>query len=155
MFDKSDYLCCVEDLKKQYEAVCNEYVNRFCEKQGLVFEDWGIGGPGGMCLCGDYFFNFMDIVWDINSEQPPGLILKWYDEMVDNPTEAVNYWAYARIEKESQKISGQPITLILRQPSVISDMVPTKRGCSNKTGCFCTGKCEEIIGYRKKIIGEN
>ena len=26
---------------------------------------------------------------------------------------------------------------------------PVKRGCTNKF-CFCTGKCNEIIGYRDK-----
>ena len=28
-----------------------------------------------------------------------------------------------------------------------------KRGCSNKE-CFCTGKCEEIIGWRDKYLNE-
>jgi hypothetical protein len=27
------------------------------------------------------------------------------------------------------------------------DKIPIKRGCSNRQ-CFCTGKCNEIIGYR-------
>lgn len=31
--------------------------------------------------------------------------------------------------------------------------VPIKRGCQNKE-CFCTGKCNEIIGYRDKLTNE-
>lgn len=31
--------------------------------------------------------------------------------------------------------------------------VPIKRGCPNKE-CFCTGRCNEVIGYRDKIPGE-
>ncbi len=31
--------------------------------------------------------------------------------------------------------------------------VPIKRGCSNKE-CFCTGKCNEIIGWRDKLPNE-
>ena len=31
--------------------------------------------------------------------------------------------------------------------------VPIKRGCRNKE-CFCTGKCNEIIGWRDKLPNE-
>ena len=31
--------------------------------------------------------------------------------------------------------------------------VPIKRGCLNKQ-CFCTGKCNEIIGWRDKLPNE-
>lgn len=32
--------------------------------------------------------------------------------------------------------------------------VPVRKGCRNKGGCFCTGACQEIIGYRDKLPGE-
>lgn len=39
----------------------------------------------------------------------------------------------------------------LEPPSKIA----IKRGCQNKDGCFCTGKCNEIIGYRDPLfVGE-
>jgi hypothetical protein len=31
--------------------------------------------------------------------------------------------------------------------------VAIKRGCQNQN-CFCTGKCNEIIGWREKLINE-
>jgi hypothetical protein len=31
--------------------------------------------------------------------------------------------------------------------------VPIKRGCPNKE-CFCTGRCNEIIGWRDKLPNE-
>ena len=31
--------------------------------------------------------------------------------------------------------------------------VPIKRGCRNEV-CYCTGQCNEIIGWRDKIPGE-
>ena len=34
-----------------------------------------------------------------------------------------------------------------------TDKVPIKRGCQNKQ-CFCTGKCNEIIGWRDKLPNE-
>lgn len=34
--------------------------------------------------------------------------------------------------------------------------VAIKRGCPNKgSQCFCPGTCNEIIGYRDKLPGEN
>ena len=27
--------------------------------------------------------------------------------------------------------------------------IPIYRGCNNTQGCFCSGKCKEIIGYRE------
>jgi hypothetical protein len=34
--------------------------------------------------------------------------------------------------------------------------VPIKRGCpaAQQGGCFCTGKCKEIIGFRDKLPNE-
>ena len=32
--------------------------------------------------------------------------------------------------------------------------VPIRKGCRNKQ-CFCTGACDEIIGYRDKLPNEN
>ena len=34
-----------------------------------------------------------------------------------------------------------------------SNQVPIKKGCPNKQ-CFCTGACNEIIGWRDKLVGE-
>ncbi len=31
----------------------------------------------------------------------------------------------------------------------MDDLITVKRGCTNEQ-CFCTGKCEEIIGFEKK-----
>lgn len=33
--------------------------------------------------------------------------------------------------------------------------IPILRGCPNKDGCFCTGACKEIVGYRDPFPGEN
>lgn len=36
---------------------------------------------------------------------------------------------------------------------ITNTKVPIKRGCPNKE-CFCTGKCNEIIGWRDKLPNE-
>lgn len=37
-----------------------------------------------------------------------------------------------------------------------NNKIPILKGCPNKnTQCFCTGVCQEIIGYRDKLPNEN
>jgi hypothetical protein len=87
-------------LENKYKECCTEYINRFCEKQGLVFEYWVGDIIGGVASFGDtYFFNFQDIVWDINSNQPKGLILNWLEDLLDEQKTTigiVNYFSYTK-----------------------------------------------------------
>lgn len=32
-----------------------------------------------------------------------------------------------------------------------STKIPVFKGCSNRSQCFCTGACKEVIGYRDKL----
>lgn len=32
---------------------------------------------------------------------------------------------------------------------------PIRRGCSSQGSCFCTGRCQEIIGWREKVDENN
>lgn len=34
------------------------------------------------------------------------------------------------------------------------NQVPILRGCANENGCYCTGACQVIIGWRDKLPGE-
>lgn len=85
-------------LQKQYEAICNEYVKRFCKKQGLEFEFWVGNTPGGVASCSDYYFNFDDIALDINSKQRKGVILDWYNNFInDIGSDYFSYTSGARV----------------------------------------------------------
>jgi hypothetical protein len=67
-----------KQLQKQYEAVCNQYVQKFCRKQKIQFNYWLSDKVGQIAVCGDYYLDFQDIVYDINTQQPKGLIfIKW------------------------------------------------------------------------------
>lgn len=85
-------------LKQQYEFACKEYVKKFCNKQGISEFCWVNGTIGGIAYCGDFFFNFQDIVWDVNSKQPKGAIVNWYYESLENPEKAINYYTYTLLE---------------------------------------------------------
>lgn len=89
-----------ENLKVQYETICNEYVNRFSEKHDIEFDGWVGSDVGGIAsFSSQYFFNISDIVFDINTNQPVGLILHWQDDgtdynMFNDKTEYINYKSY-------------------------------------------------------------
>ena len=86
----------ISELKQQYELVCNAYVTKFCDKQEIEFEGWVADIPGGCACCNGFFFNFQDIVWDINSRQPKGAIVSWYYENLEIPEKSINYYSYTK-----------------------------------------------------------
>ena len=84
-------------LKEQYEMIVSEYIRKFCNKQGLAFEHWAGDAIGGIACFGDiFYFNFSDIVFDINSRQHKGLIISWLYDSVDNPGKSINYFSYSK-----------------------------------------------------------
>jgi hypothetical protein len=89
----------LKELQRQYEFICNEYVRKFCNKQGMQPSFWVANLVGDIvCIDEYYFFNFSDIVLDINSKQPKGAILEWYDDNEAQRSEGkgiINYYSYA------------------------------------------------------------
>lgn len=86
----------INDLKKQYELVCNEYVKRFCRKQEMDFGGWVGDIVGEVAYCNDFYFNFRDIVLDINSRQPKGRIIDWYYENIEIENKSISYYSYTK-----------------------------------------------------------
>lgn len=87
----------INSLKEQYEKVVSEYIGAFSQKHGLRFEFWVADQVGGVACFGDIlFFNFQDIVWDINSKQPKHLIVNWIYESVENPDKSICYYSYSK-----------------------------------------------------------
>lgn len=90
----------VKKLKAKYEATCMEWVQLFCEKQDLEFSYWVADEVGGIaCFIDEYFFNMSDIILDLNSNQPKGLILRWQDDDINyhqstGNSPNINYRAY-------------------------------------------------------------
>ena len=77
------------------EVIWNDYVQKFCNKQELTNEGWVNDDIGGIAICSELYFNFRDIVWDINSEQPKGQIIDWYYENLHN-VKAIDYYSYTK-----------------------------------------------------------
>lgn len=86
----------LKKLQKDYYNTCNEYIDAFIKKQSMSFEGWVGDTVGGIAYCDDFYFNFQDIVWDINSKQPKGAIVDWYYENLDIPEKSINYFSYTK-----------------------------------------------------------
>ena len=69
-------------LKERYTNICNEYLQRFCVKQGFDYEPndtWVAGNAGDYANIGDFYFSFEEIRYDIDNDIPKGKIIEWYD----------------------------------------------------------------------------
>jgi hypothetical protein len=89
----------LKTLQETYEKCVNDYTKLFCDKQGFDLEFWCTDRPGSVGCFGDYFFDFNDIVFDVNTNQPKGQIIQWYDESVSNVLAGgcrINYLSYTK-----------------------------------------------------------
>jgi len=91
------------DLKKEYEAICNEYIKDFVKKQGYEFSYWVADKVGGIaCFIEQYFFNIDDIRYDIDNKVKKGRIFEWQDFCIENSENEcernVNFESYLLME---------------------------------------------------------
>ena len=86
----------INKLKNSYETACHAYIDEFCKKQEIDFDFWVADIIGGICVLGDFSFNFNDIVYDINSNQPKGAIFGWYEDNLKRPGKSINYFSYTK-----------------------------------------------------------
>ncbi len=88
----------LKNLKYLHSFVCDQYIQKFCKKQKIQFEGWVGDTLGGVAIFnGDLYFNFDDILLDINTKQPKGNIISWYYDNIDHPeneTKWINYKSY-------------------------------------------------------------
>jgi len=84
-------------LEKRYNAIVQEYIDKFSKKQGLELEHWVADRVGEIACFGCvFFFNFSDIVFDINTKQPKGQIIDWLYYLLDNEGQSLNYSSYCK-----------------------------------------------------------
>lgn len=81
---------------KKYESACDAIIKAFEKKQGIRLDDWvDYYQIAGFSAC--YFFGLPEIIHDLRTNQPKGLILNWHDETVKNSYKndrTINYNSY-------------------------------------------------------------
>ena len=92
----------LNELNKQYCSICNEYIKKFSAKQEIQFDGWVGDEIGGIAsFCQQYFFGMDQIILDLNTKQPKGLILSWQNENTDcavknKKPKYINYKSYTK-----------------------------------------------------------
>lgn len=84
-------------LKYEYEIMCQKYIDVFTEKQSMDKDGWTnyVGGIYGFNQI--YFFNFDEIRWDIDTNQPPLLITDWFLEKIyEKEDKRISYVSYTK-----------------------------------------------------------
>jgi hypothetical protein len=74
----------IENIIHGYERYCNSIAEAFAEKQDLEFDGWvgdTVGGVAG--FIGQYFFSPEEMILDLSTQQPKGLILEWQDSNIE------------------------------------------------------------------------
>lgn len=84
----------LKKLKRKYEDACNEYLEIFCEKQGMENEGWVGDDIGSIAICSDFTFSMQEIKLDIDTEQQAGRIIKWYDYSLKH--NYISYYSYIK-----------------------------------------------------------
>jgi hypothetical protein len=90
----------MKSRQQKFKEICNSYVHAFCKKQELVFDYWIADEVGEIASFSEsYFFDIFDIMRDIDSNHPPGLVQQWQDDGVeahfkDEKTPMINYKSY-------------------------------------------------------------
>ena len=81
------------ELKKKLDEAIREIIARFEEKQELNFE-FAVGDDllDVLGFNGLYYFTLQDIVHDLATVQPKGLITEWQDYTINNGF--INYKSY-------------------------------------------------------------
>lgn len=92
----------IKAIITNYQNACEAIVEAFCEKQEMSFEHWV--DIGNIVLCSDFFLNLSDIIYDIETDQPKGRIIEWYDislEAYGKKEGYINYSTWCRLTPAS------------------------------------------------------
>ena len=84
-------------LISDYEQACNEIAMLFANKQGLSWNGWVADEVGSIGdFSGMYYFGISEMVLDIRTNQPKGLITQWQDDNVEHEQNFINYYSYTK-----------------------------------------------------------
>jgi hypothetical protein len=69
----------LQNLHNAYVNACNNYVKAFSEKQDLTFENWVGDNTGTYANFEEgYCFSIDEIIFDLQTKQPEGNILRYF-----------------------------------------------------------------------------
>ncbi len=85
----------LETLREAHKASCVAYIRAFEKKQGIDFEFWiGQEVGGSASFGGEWCFTLLEIIHDIDTRQPKGLVLKWHSDCIEHAPKRIDYRSY-------------------------------------------------------------
>lgn len=90
-------------MRKKLNKILKKYIKKFEKKHDCYFEHAVSDDLMGVICFGDVlFFNINDIIYDIDTKQPKGLIIDWlYDSI--NQDKYINFYSYSKGLRYEQK----------------------------------------------------
>lgn len=86
-----------KQMRKELDKILMDYIRKFEKKQDMNFE---------FAVCDDlmdvicfgcvYHFSINDIIFDIDTSQPKGLITEWLEGCLENNGKSINYQSYSK-----------------------------------------------------------
>lgn len=83
-------------MRKKLNKILKKYIKKFEKKHDCCFEHAVADDLMGVICFGDVlFFSINDIVYDIDTKQPKGLIIDWlYDSI--HQDKHINFYSYSK-----------------------------------------------------------
>ena len=90
-------------MRKKLDKILEKYIKKFEKKHGLTFEFAVSDDLMGVIFFGCvFYFDINNIIYDIDTKQPEGLIIDWlYDTM--NHDKYINFQSYSMGLRYEQK----------------------------------------------------
>lgn len=87
----------MKELKTNLENAVNAIIKAFEEKHDVNFQFFVADDCIGIASFGEtYYFNISDILYDISTDQPKGLIFEWHEGSLENKNNPLNYQSYCK-----------------------------------------------------------
>lgn len=111
-------------MRKELDKILMDYIRKFEKKQDMTFE-FAVCDDlmGVICFGCVYYFSINDIIFDIDTSQPKGLITEWLEACLENKhrTNNINYHSYCKgmrfedfgpISKLEQYVKDNPAKIL-------------------------------------------
>jgi len=88
---------CISDNQKGLDFYIDRYMQMFCDKHEIEYDDsYWIGGKGEVIEIGDMFINFSDVRLDLEQNVTKGIFTNWYWTVLESKLPHINYASWVK-----------------------------------------------------------
>lgn len=91
---------------EDFQQATQDLIDEFCKKQEIEFDYFIKDNPAELASFNlEIFFNINDIYYDLQTNQPKGLIIEWYWDRIEKDHN-INYYSYT-MGKRAEKFNKE------------------------------------------------